>query len=153
LSITKGERVLLDTTFFVAVHNAGDEHRGVALDLFDWMKDEGLHLVTSDYVLDEAITTAFIRTHRKDIALDVGQTILNSKHVRIVYSTEALVNAAWANYQRYADKELSFTDCLLVALSRQERINYLVSFDGDFIQLGDGPATITCVDELEAHKG
>jgi uncharacterized protein len=152
LPITRGDRILLDTGFFIAVHNSADPHRETALELLDAMKELGLRMVTSDYVLDEAVTTAYRRTGRRDVAIDVANMILASKHVKILYSSEALVGSAWAAYQKYNDQELSFTDCHLLAICAQQRIGYLVSFDGDFRGVVDGPVILASRSDLDAQR-
>lgn len=148
LSISKGERILLDTGFFVALHNTADRNRDAATEIFDCLKELDARLYTSDYVLDEAVTVAYRRTLRQDIAIDVGHQVMGSKYVTVLYSDKGLVNDAFARYKRYSDKALSFTDCLLISLAQREKMSYIVTFDNDFDMVRDGPVAVRNADVL-----
>lgn len=148
--ISRGDRVLIDTGFFVALANTSDAHREVALDLFDLFKERDLHLTTSDYVLDEAVTTAFVRTKRKETAYEVADMILNSKYVKLLYTNEELVASTATRYRKYHDKSLSFTDCLLLVLAEREKIELLVTFEGELAGLPDAPRIVACTADLES---
>jgi len=42
------------------------------------LKGEFGRVYTSDYVIDEAVTTALVRTRRHDLAVDIGKYIIES---------------------------------------------------------------------------
>ena len=42
------------------------------------MKGEFGRVYTFDYVIDEAVTTALVRTRRHDLAVDIGKYIIES---------------------------------------------------------------------------
>ena len=71
----KGMAVFVDTGIFVAMHNADDEFHLRSKELVERaLKGDFGWIFTSDYVVDEAITTALVRTKRHDLALDLEGT-------------------------------------------------------------------------------
>ncbi len=87
---------------------------------------------TSDYVFDEAVTVALVRTGSPRIALDIGNFILSSRKLKILYVDKAVFKEAWSIFAKYSSKGLSFTDATTVALMRFYGINYIMSFDKHF---------------------
>lgn len=67
-------------------------------------------LVTTDYVVDETLTLLRSRGHQRR-ALAIGGRFFRGELAQIHYLTRAEVVAAWQVFQRFADKEWSFTDC------------------------------------------
>jgi predicted nucleic acid-binding protein len=61
----------------MAVRNSDDlfHERGREL-MRDALRGEFDRVYTSDYIIDEAITTALMRTKRHDLAVDVGKYII-----------------------------------------------------------------------------
>jgi len=128
--------VFLDTGIFVAFHNTRDTNHTRALELIKTLvKGELGTVYTSDYVFDEAVTVALVRTGRPENALAVGRMILGevtSPFTAILRVGEDDFNKAWALFPQYADRGLSFTDCTSVTLLRTRGIESIVSFDADF---------------------
>jgi len=128
--------VFIDSGVFVAFHNTRDPNNGRALELMREIVAGRLgSAYTSDYVFDEAVTVALIRTRRPEIALSLGRTILGelTKPFLVVLRVDGeAFKEAWKLFPRYAGKGLSFTDCTTVALMRMMDVENLVSFDADF---------------------
>jgi len=69
--------VFIDTGVFIAFHNMRDRNHSRAVELVKRAaRGEFGILYTSDYVFDEAVTTALIRTRNPSIALSIGEMIL-----------------------------------------------------------------------------
>ena len=78
--------MFIDTNIFVAARNKRDfNHRRAILLLRKALGGDYGSLYTSDYVFDEAVTVALIRTRRLEVAVDIGEFILSSKKLK--YST------------------------------------------------------------------
>ena len=142
MSIADAGKVLMDTGFFVAMRNIDDDYHESAVDTFEMLRRNGKHLVTSDYVLDEAVTVTWARTKNKREAIEVGKLILGSTHVSIDWTDETLVRSAFELLQKYEDKSFSFTDCLLLALAKRNGIPTIVTCEDEFEKIGDGPEVI-----------
>jgi len=125
--------VFIDTNIFVALRNADDELHIRSKELMrKALKGEYGRIYTSDYVLDEAITTALIRTKRHDLALDLGRYIIESPRITRLWVSEDSFNMAWEKFKAFADRPMSFTDCASLALMGKNRIKQIMSFDSGF---------------------
>ena len=128
--------IFIDTGVFVAFHNTKDVNHLKALEIIKNIATGKLGpAYTSDYIFDEAVTTALVRTRKPKVALTVGKMIQGE--LTIPFLVVLRVNAtafkeAWKLFSRYADKGLSFTDCTSVALMNQNKIENIASFDTDF---------------------
>jgi len=101
----------------------------------DWFKQNRLPLITTDYILDEVLT--LIRTslgHRK--AVEFGEKLLASRLAQLISVTKEDKERAWAIFQRYDDKVLSFTDCTSFAVMERLEIDTAFTVDHDFAALG-----------------
>ena len=125
--------IFVDTGIFVALHNADDElhSRSQAL-MRKALQGEFGKIQTSDYVIDEAITTALARTRRHELAIDAGRYIIDSPRIIKLWTTKETFNLAWRKFQTLKDHPLSFTDCITLALMEQNHIKQILSFDSGF---------------------
>ena len=125
--------VFVDTGVFVALRNADDElHvRGKQL-MKKALKGEFGRVYTSDYVIDEAVTTALVRTRRHDLAVDIGKYIIESPRIEKLWTTKDNFDAAWQKFKAFKDQPLSFSDCVSLALTEKTRIKQIMSFDSGF---------------------
>ncbi|HEX9341541.1 MAG TPA: PIN domain-containing protein [Thermoplasmata archaeon] len=126
--------VFLDTGVVVAAHNTRDPHHGRALEILSEVR-EGTHGTgySSDFVLDEAVTLALVRTKSRRIALDVGRFFVPEKGepgmVALLHVDEGTVRRAWESFVR-RDTPLSFTDWTIVEQVRALDVDRVASFDG-----------------------
>jgi predicted nucleic acid-binding protein len=125
--------LFLDTGVVVAAHNARDANHARAMEILREVR-EGAHgtAYSSDFVLDEAVTLALVRTRSRHTALDVGRFLLpdraNEGFVVLLHVDEATVRRAWKSFQQ-RETPLSFTDWTIVELVRSLRIDRVASFD------------------------
>lgn len=125
--------VFIDTGAFVALRNAEDEFHARSKELMKRvLKGEFGRVCTSDYVIDEAITTALVRTRRHDLAVDVGKYIIESPRITKLWTTKDTFDAAWKKFKTFKDRPMSFTDCVSLALMEKNRIKQIISFDSGF---------------------
>jgi predicted nucleic acid-binding protein len=126
--------IFIDTGVFIAVRNADDlfHERGREL-MRNALRGEFGRLYTSDYIIDEAITTALMRTKRHDLAVDIGKYIIESPRIVKLWTTREIFEGAWQRFQSIKDKHLSFTDCVtLTHMEEKNRIKQILSFDSGF---------------------
>jgi len=125
--------VFVDTGIFVALRNADDEFHLRSRELMKRaLKGEFGRICTSDYVMDEAITTALVRTRRHDLAVDLGKYIIESPRITKLWTTKDTFDMAWEKFKTFTGKPLSFTDCISLALMEKNRIKQIISFDSGF---------------------
>ena len=125
--------VFVDTGIFVALRNADDDFHARSKELMKRaLKGEFGRLYTSDYVVDEAITTALVRTKRHELAIDLGKYIIESPRITKVWVGEDSFNESWLKFGVLKDKPLSFTDCTSIALIEKSGMKQIMSFDCGF---------------------
>lgn len=125
--------VFVDTCIFVALHNADDNFHARSQELIaQALKGDYGTIFTSDYIIDEAITTALIRTKKHNLAMDLGKAIIESPRITKLWMTESTFKKAWEKFRTLKDKPLSFTDCTSLAFVEANKIKNIMSFDADF---------------------
>lgn len=125
--------VFIDTGVFVALRNADDELHIRSRQLIKKaLKGEFGRVCTSDYVIDEAVTTALVRTRRHDLAVDIGKYIIESPRIKKLWTAKDAFDMAWQKFKTFKDKPPSFTDCASLALMEKNRIKQIMSFDSGF---------------------
>lgn len=128
--------IFVDTGIFVALRNADDDLHERSKELMRRaLKAEFGRIYTSDYVIDEATTTALIRTRRHDLAVDLGKYIIESPRITRLWITPESFEVAWEKFKAFEDKPMSFTDCTSLALMEKNHIKQMMSFDSGFDRL------------------
>lgn len=125
--------VFIDTGIFVAARNKRDmNHRRAVNLLKEALKGSYEAMYTSDYIFNEAVTVALMRTRNPKIAIDIGNFILSSKRLQIINIDRAIFNEAWNIFIKYAGRKISFTDATSIAIMKRHNIDYIISFDKHF---------------------
>ena len=125
--------VFIDAGVFIALRNADDENHERSVELMKRaLKGEFGLLYTSDYIFDECVTTALVRTKRHDLAVDVGEYVLKSPRITKFSITKDDFNEAWVKFQKLKDRPISFTDCTTLVLMDKHNIRQIMSFDTGF---------------------
>jgi len=127
--------VFVDTSAWIALYIADDQNHDAARAQWEELIDREALLVTTNYVIDEAITTVrAIGGH--PLAVKLGEALFTSRILRRLRIDEALEAEAWEIFKRYHDQAFSFTDCTSFAAMRAEGIGMAFAFDRDFLILG-----------------
>lgn len=128
--------ILIDTGFFVALVNKNDDNHNQADSLLeDLVKGKWGARITTDYILDEAITVTWARTKNKVLVNDVYDLFIGSEAICLLQSIpHELLSEVWKFFQQYSTlkRPLSFTDCSLLAYAKKKGIDHLLSFDKEF---------------------
>ncbi|MFA4934744.1 MAG: PIN domain-containing protein [Candidatus Methanoperedens sp.] len=124
--------LLLDTSALVTARNANDRNHNKALEIMmPALQGEYGKLFVSDYIFDEAVTLAYVRTGSKKLAYDIG-IFAKAKPINFRFIEPIDFDRAWEIFQQYEDKRLSFTDCTNIALMERLNIEALFTFDMEF---------------------
>ena len=127
--------VLVDTAGFLALWDASDQHHAAALLLQEKLARQRRRFLTTDYILDET-ATLLTRRHSHAAAADFLDTSLRSQALRLEWVDPERFLAAAGWFQRYADKEWSFTDCMSFVVMREFKIRDAFTSDHHFTQAG-----------------
>ena len=99
----------------------------------EWLSAGGM-LTTTDYVIDETLTTIRFR-----LGLDAAEAwwlqIDGSARLRIESIDEPRRDRARALFFRYRDKDFSFTDCCSFVVMRELHIRRALTLDSHFRQM------------------
>lgn len=129
------EKVLVDTSGWVALLVENDQNHRAAAAVFEDLKISRVFLYTSDYVIDETITTIQARGgHRQSVL--AGEVLFTSKIIKLVHVFPDHFQDSWVLYQKYADKEFSFTDVTCIAIMKDLGIQRIFTFDREFLRAG-----------------
>jgi uncharacterized protein len=125
--------IFIDTGLFLALYDADDICHQRSKELFKRALIGNLgRLYTSDYIIDEAITTLMVRTKQHDTAVELGKYLIESPRItRLTVDSDVFADA-WIKFQNLKDKFLSFTDCTTLALAQKHQIKQVMSFDHSF---------------------
>jgi len=130
--------VFVDSSALKANYDSGDDLHVRAAGLMRKIQareTEVTSFMTTDYVLDEAVTlTRFAHSHGK--AVELAEATLSSRFMRLVYCDEDLFSDGMGIFKQHGDKDWSLTDCVSFATMRRYAIRTAFTFDAHFRQAG-----------------
>lgn len=127
--------VFLDSGYLVALENTRDEHHLRARKHWQSFSRSLIPILTTSYVLDEAVTYLNSRGHHAK-AVEIGTRLLTSPSTELVHVDEELFRSGWSYFTSRPDKRFSLTDCISFVLMRQRDITDALAFDAHFTQAG-----------------
>jgi predicted nucleic acid-binding protein len=127
--------IFIDTGAFVARHLSGDQHHDASQSGWTRLTQTRNRCYTSNLVIAETITL-LARRAGYSFAAARGRNILGSETLRILRPGESEEKQALDLMEKFADQEVSFTDCVSFALMRREKISKAFSFDAHFRRAG-----------------
>jgi len=100
-----------------------------------FLKNNRLPLITTDYIMDEAVTLLQSRVgHRYAVRfLDMLKT---SHQTHLIYLTPSHIAETIKLFRERPDKGWSFTDCSSFVLMQEYQIQIAFALDGHFQQAG-----------------
>lgn len=127
--------IFVDTAAWIAAADSADISGPSVRDARDQWLSEGGILVTTDYVVDETLTTIRFR-----LGLDAAEAwwrqLEGSTRLRIESVGETRRERARSLFFGYRDKDFSFTDCCSFVVMRELRIRRVMTLDHHFRQMG-----------------
>ena len=127
--------LFVDTAAWVSAADASDPRSSHVREAPDtWLAGGGV-LVTTDYVIDETLTTIRFR-----IGLDASEKwwhqVEGSSRLRLEVIDVSRAERARSIFFRYGDKDFSFTDCTSFVLMNELRLCKALTLDHHFQQMG-----------------
>ena len=130
--------VFVDTGAWVALRYVRDQHHARARALLRRLRAEGLGLVTTEWVLAEAVTPLKARG-ALDHALALGEAMQAGHLGHLVESTADRRRRAWALFVRYRRLRVGWVDCASFAIMDELGLRQFFGFDDDFVRGGFAP--------------
>ena len=124
--------VFVDTGAFLAYRNKRDKYHEFALKLFtDALKRKYGQIYTSDYIYDETLTLALVRTNNIAVALDIAE-VIQSPRIKMVFVDAKLLERSTTTFKKYSGRNLSFTDAVSIEIMKEFNIEKFFGFDSHF---------------------
>ncbi len=127
--------LFVDTSAWCALFNTGDNHYPWAKELWEKIVRDKIHLMTSDYILDETLTLLRVRVNF-EAAKEAGEKLMASHILQRINVSDRDFMLAWEWFKKYKDKLFSFTDCTSFALMKENKIHKVWTLDNDFSLAG-----------------
>jgi predicted nucleic acid-binding protein len=132
--------VFVDTSAWVALGLRKDKaNHARATSFLAKMKEDGAVMVTSDYVLDETFTILMSRKVELDRIVLFNKTLeinVQAGTLRRVNVDDDICKKAWAEFRRYYEHAVSFTDCTSYLIAKKIQADCIFSFDEHFRIMG-----------------
>lgn len=119
----------------MALRYGRDAHHRTARERVRRLRRDGLGLVTSEWVLAEAVTLLKARG-AVDHALALGDAIQDGSLGQFVEATSSRRLRAWALSRRYRDLRVGYVDCTSFAIMEELALDTVFGFDDDFTKAG-----------------
>ena len=123
--------IFIDTGAFLARYLSKDQYHSKAIGFWNEIKKKRDACFTSNFILDETFTLLGRRAGY-DFAAQRATSIYASKLLTILRPNRADEVKAIDFFQKFADQNVSFTDCITFVLLRKEKIKRVFSFDSHF---------------------
>lgn len=124
--------IFVDTGAFLALYRKRDQHHREAARLWPTIERP---LLTSNHIVDE-LATLLGRLIGFGSAADRIVDLYSSKSIEVLHSEREDELEAIRWMRKYADQEISFTDCISFAMIRRNRIETVFTFDRHFRDAG-----------------
>lgn len=134
--------IFVDIWAWLALGNVRDSHHRVAFDEYRRQRSRGAVFVTTDYVLDDLISSLFARVGSQRAAEFIGpflDILRQGGQYRLHRVSEVHFDQAWQLRLKYQDKpDISFTDLTSMAVTRDLGITDSLTGDRHFEHVGLG---------------
>lgn len=127
--------IFIDTGAFLARHLPRDQCHAAAVRGWKELATAGGPCATSSFVLDETFTLLGRRAGHA-FAAERARSILASTALTILRPGPEDELGALEDFEKFADQEVSFTDCVSFVLMRKARLRRAFTFDAHFRRAG-----------------
>ena len=127
--------IYVDTGAFLARYLSGDQYHKEAVRLWNKLEKSGKPFGTSNGVVYETLTL-LARRAGYGFAAERARNMYSSESLTLLRMAQEDEWAAIGFFEKYADKEVSFIDCVSFALMRRTGIEQVFTFDRHFEMAG-----------------
>jgi uncharacterized protein len=127
--------IFIDSGALIARFVERDQYCIQSLAVWRDLQEKRRRCLTSNFVLSEAFTLLARRTTYQ-FAANRARGLYSSKILEILRPSEEDELAALQYFEKYADQNVSFTDCVSFALMKRHGIRDVFTFDRHFTLAG-----------------
>lgn len=124
--------ILVDTSAYYALKDKDDAFHTQAL---QFVKTNTCPFVTTNLIVIETLNLVKQRLGYKH-AVEIGKNMFDPTISNVIKVTDKDISEAWKIFQKYDDKDFSFTDCTTFAVMERLKISSVFAFDEHFRQYG-----------------
>jgi predicted nucleic acid-binding protein len=125
---------LIDTSAIYAIAVRADQNHARAVEFARrWLSGRGAFILP-DWVFVETMTLLKAR-FGSGPAVRVGDELRQNPAYRWMTVTSEDERESWITFQKYADKDWSYTDCAILVLAQRLHLKEAFSFDKHFAQM------------------
>lgn len=126
------KRLFVDTGAWYALADRSDpDHLRVG----EFLKEQTLRLITTNFVFDESVTLIRYRLGFA-AAKSFGEQLLRADVANVLAVSRQDEARAWEIFTRNRDKSFSYTDCTSFAILQRLKMDSAVAIDDDFRAFG-----------------
>ena len=127
--------IFVDTSAFLARYLSRDQRHKDAVQGWKALAQRSWKCYTSNFVLDETFTL-LARRSSYSFAADRARSLYASASLEIVRPSNEDELEALALFEKFADQDVSFTDCVSFALMKKHGVRRAFAFDRHFRDAG-----------------
>lgn len=128
-------KLFVDASYWIALELTDDQNHNAAQSHWNLLDLNAAHLLTTTYILDEAVTFLNSRNAHRN-AVQLGESIILSPRIELVHVDADLFFDGWKSFKKYGDKRFSLTDCISFVVMKQNEVGIALTFDKHFSQAG-----------------
>lgn len=126
---------VIDSLVWIGAFSARDQYRESSKSILGLVRNgEIKKAYITDYIVIETVNF-LLRKEGFNTALLVFELMVKSKNIEIVYGDNLTLDDMYKLFRAY--KDLSLTDCSIIALMKEKKIKHLFSFDSGFDKVKD----------------
>ncbi len=127
-------RIFVDTGPYLAAFHERDQRYQKAVEVWNEVKRQKLVTITTNHILDELATLLARRTSYSFSFMKIRSVLESSVLIERPDRTDE--EEALKFFEKYADQQISFTDCLSFAVMQRLQLKQCFTFDRHFLDVG-----------------
>ena len=116
--------IFIDSDFCIGIYYKEETHHKQSIALLQKVNDS---LVTSYDVVDEVVTKLNYKVGKSNSIIFLED--IYDGQIKIVFPDTKLIALAKVLYQKQKNTHVSWTDCMNMAIAKDKKIHYILSFD------------------------
>lgn len=125
--------IFIDTSFYFSLINQRDANHQSALKISQRYSNKQ-RFVTSWSIIGELLTVGSMYFDKK-ITIEFVNNIRQNKQMILILAKKISIDKTLKIFHQIQSKNISWVDCLSVALMEEHQIKQILTFDKDFITL------------------
>jgi uncharacterized protein len=127
--------IFVDTAALIALDNKQDAFHPLALKTQQELVKTQTQFISSNFVIAE-FCNAFSRLKFRSTAVQMVNSIYQSKAWTIIAINEELMSKSFALFSKMQDKEWGLVDCSSMIIAKQQQLDTIFTTDKHFEQAG-----------------